>query len=323
MSSFVEFFALTIVRSKLLAYSSIGFQGIQSEMSLNKAIDADLHRMTTGRGHRVCFYSDTSAEGRPLVLLHSINAAPSSMEMQPLFEHYRGSRPVYSLDLPGFGQSERSIEALDAEIFAESIAEFCRTLPGEAPDVVALSLTGEFVARAILDCGLSIASLTLISPTGLGDRLPPGPDKQARVRSFLNFAGIGKGLFSLLRTRPSIRYFFSMNFVGKVPAPLIDYAVATTRENDAHRGPLTFLTMGLFTPNASKLLFDKLDIPLLVLYDRDPNVSFERLEDLIQKPNCTSKRIHPTLGMPHWEQPEATCKAMDQFWDNPPTAVSA
>ena len=80
--------------------------------------------------------------------------------------------------------------------------------------------------------------------------------------------------------------------------------------------------MGLFTPNASKVLFDKLDIPLLVLYDRDPNVSFERLEDLLKKPNCTSKRIHPTLGMPHWEQPDATCNALDRFWESPPTAVS-
>lgn len=291
-------------------------------MSLDKAIDADMHTMTTRRGHRVCFYSDASAEGRPLVLLHSINAAPSSMEMRPLFEQYRSSRPVYALDLPGFGMSQRSIEAFDAPLFAESIAEFCSTLPGDPPDVIALSLTSEFVARAVLEHGLSIASLTLISPTGLGDRLPPGPDKQARVRSVLNFAGVGRGLFTLLRTRPSIRYFFSMNFVGKVPSPLIDYAVATTRENDAHRGPLTFLTMGLFTPNASKVLFDKLDIPLLVLYDRDPNVSFERLEDLLKKPNCTSKRIHPTLGMPHWEQQDATCNALDRFWESPPIAVS-
>ena len=291
-------------------------------MSLDKAIDADLHAMTTRRGHRVFFYSDMSAEGRPLVLLHSINAAPSSMEMRPLFEQYCGSRPVYALDLPGFGMSQRSIEGFDASLFAEAIAEFCSTLPGDAPDVIALSLTGEFVARAVLEHGLSIASLTLISPTGLGDRLPPGPDKQARVRSVLNFAGVGRGLFSLLRTRPSIRYFFSMNFVGKVPSPLIDYAVATTRENDAHRGPLTFLTMGLFTANASEVLFDKLNIPLLVLYDRDPNVSFERLENLLKKPNCTSKRIHPTLGMPHWEQPDATCDALDRFWESPPTAVS-
>jgi pimeloyl-ACP methyl ester carboxylesterase len=291
-------------------------------MSLDKAIDADMHTMTTRRGNRVCFYSDASAEGRPLVLLHSINAAPSSMEMRPLFERYRGSRPVYALDLPGFGMSQRSIEAFDAALFAECIAEFCRTLPGDPPDVIALSLTGEFVARAVLENGLSIASLTLISPTGVGDRLPPGPDKQARVRSVLNFAGVGRGLFSLLRTRPSIRYFFSMNFVGKVPPPLIDYAVATTREKDAHRGPLTFLTMGLFTANASEVLFDKLDAPLLVLYDRDPNVSFERLENLLKKPNCTSKRIHPTLGMPHWEQPDATWNALDSFWDSPPTAVS-
>ena len=177
-------------------------------MSLDKAIDADIQTMTTERGHQMCYYADVSTEGRPLVLLHSINAAPSSMEMRPLFEAYRASRPVYALDLPGFGLSQRSIESIDISLFTEAIAEFCRQLPGAPPDVIALSLTGEFVARAVMEHNLAIASLTLISPTGMSDRLPPGPEKQSRAKRFLSFAGIGKGLFSVLRTRPSIRYFF-------------------------------------------------------------------------------------------------------------------
>jgi hypothetical protein len=33
----------------------------------------------------MAYYSDTSVSGRPLVLLHSVNAAPSALEMKPLF----------------------------------------------------------------------------------------------------------------------------------------------------------------------------------------------------------------------------------------------
>ena len=47
------------------------------------------------------------ASAPPLLLIHSINAAGSAYEIKPLFEHYRRSRTVYALELPGFGHSER------------------------------------------------------------------------------------------------------------------------------------------------------------------------------------------------------------------------
>ena len=39
----------------------------------------------------------------PLLLIHSINAAASAAEVEPLFTHYRQQRPVYAIELPGFG----------------------------------------------------------------------------------------------------------------------------------------------------------------------------------------------------------------------------
>ena len=53
---------------------------------------------------RLAYYEDPEpgpgTSAAPLVLLHSVNAAASSYEMRPLFERYRGRRPVYALDLP-------------------------------------------------------------------------------------------------------------------------------------------------------------------------------------------------------------------------------
>jgi hypothetical protein len=42
-----------------------------------------------------------AGEGPPLLLLHSVNAAASAAEVRPLHEHYRATRTVFSLDLPG------------------------------------------------------------------------------------------------------------------------------------------------------------------------------------------------------------------------------
>ena len=46
--------------------------------------------------------------GAPLLLLHSINASASAAEVRPLHEHYRATRTVFLIDLPGYGFSERS-----------------------------------------------------------------------------------------------------------------------------------------------------------------------------------------------------------------------
>ena len=86
-------------------------------------------------------------------------AAPSAMVMRPRFEHYRDKRPVWVPDLPGFGLSDRPDVAYSSGLYARWLAEWLESLEQPA-DVVALSLTGEFMARAILEQGTKAVSYT-------------------------------------------------------------------------------------------------------------------------------------------------------------------
>lgn len=286
---------------------------------LPPAFDADIGHWTSQRCGRVACYSDTSAPaGRPLLLLHSINAAPSAMEMKPLFEHYRGKRPVYAPDLPGFGKSERGDRDYSAELYADTIRGILAEVIGEPADVVALSTSTEFAARAALASD-HVKSLALISPTGFGAR--PRPSKKTRDRLFAFFSTpiVSSWLYRALTVKPSVRYFLSMGFEGRPPAELINYAHRTTNEAGAQFAPFYFLSMRLFTDDAPGTLYRRVAAPVLVLYDRDPNISFERLPEVLdQCTNWRSVRISPTLGLPHWEQPEQTFNALDDFWSAPP-----
>src|SRR5689334_16051533 len=91
-----------------VAGSWIGYSAffVNHHVSLPPAIDAERKQFLSKESGLLSYYADTSAEGTPLVLIHSINAAASSYEMRPLFNHFRTMRPVYALDLPGFGFSE-------------------------------------------------------------------------------------------------------------------------------------------------------------------------------------------------------------------------
>lgn len=282
---------------------------------LEKAIDSNGASITGAGDYEVYWYYDIEAEGRPLLFVHSINAAPSAIELKPLFQHFRSYRSVYAPDLPGFGRSTRHVGMMTASDFAKNISSIIDQMsPSEPPDVIALSLGCEFVARAVVECGTNVRSLTFISPTGFSRRQPPPLQAQKRLRRLFDFAGFGRGAFKLLRLERSIRYFYGMNFSGSVPSELVAYALKTTRQPAAHEMPLQFLSMSLFTPNAVGLLYEKLDVPVLVLFDEDPNVTFELFEQFEDSPTWQFKRIGPSLGMPQWEHPEKTVAAIESFF---------
>lgn len=284
--------------------------------SLPKAIDSPLSQVDSSRAGRLAYYGDASGTGRPLLLIHSINAAASSREVQPLFEHYRGRRPVYSLDLPGFGQSDRGARPYSAALYAHAIEDLLAHLGDEPADLVALSLSAEFAARAALAAPQRFASLALISPTGFGRRpLPPAALGRLAHR-VLTAPGLGQGLFEMVSSHRSIRYHLNKSFTGTAPDALVDYAYLTSHQPGARHAPLMFLSLQLFTPDAVERLYRRLTgLPVLALADRDPYVTFERIPEVMAAcPNWRQERLAPHMGLPHWERPEETFAALDRFW---------
>lgn len=282
--------------------------------NLPPALDASRHDLMTSGG-RVHYYAAVESAGRPAVLIHSINAAPSALEMKPLFERLRHTRPVYAPDLPGFGHSERLARPYSPELFAQVINEFLAEVAREPADVIAYSLGCEFAARAAIAAPERIRSLVMLSPTGFNQRGLPTGEAAQRAYRWLSLPGLSDALFGLLTTRFSIRYFYNQVFAGKTPQELIDYAYATTHQPGAKQAPLYFLSGQLFTPRAAETLYCQVTQPVLVLYDKDPNIDFHELPDFLSRhPNWRAERIPDTRGMPQWEKPEETAAAIERFW---------
>ncbi len=291
-------------------------------ITLLEAIAAPRAEFTAPDGWRLAYYADRSHPGRPLVLIHSINAAASSLEMCPLFEHYRHSRPVYALDLPGFGHSERRAAGYTPELYAQAIAALLTQVIQTPADLIALSLGCEFAARAARRVPDWLTSLVLISPTGFGAEPLPRANP---LRSLLTAAPLGPWLFRLIASRPSIRYFLGRSFIGPMPERMVEYGWLTAHQPGAEHAPLAFLKGSLFTPDAIDLLYDRLtSLPVLVIADQDPYVGFERLPSfIVRHDNWHRVSLEPHLGLPHWERLSETVNAIDDFWVHPPAGWAA
>ena len=312
MSTGAVIAALAAAIGGWIGYSALR---INHRADLPDAVDAERHTFITANAGMISYYADRSGKGRPLVLIHSINAAASAYEMRPLFLHYRSKRPVYALDLPGFGLSERSKRVYSPRLYTDAIVELLESqVRGGPVDVVALSLGSEFAARAAFERPDLIHSLTLISPSGFSRRSAPRETADRYYKGF-SFPLWSQAFYDLLVAPASIKYFLKRSFQGKVDPGLIDYDYRTGHQPGARFAPLYFISGKLFSPNIRELVYEKLTQPVLVLYDRDSFVQFDTLPDVLAKhSNWQSVRIAPTKGLPHWEKLDETAQALDEFW---------
>lgn len=196
---------------------------------------------------------------RPVLLIHSINASASAHEVKPIFEGLKQERPTYALDLPGFGFSERSDRDYLQPLMAEAIVVAARAISrrhGGCPvDTLAVSLSCEFLAKAALEAPELIRSLALVSPTGFArnaSRKGRAEDDCGRsgVLRFLKWPRVGRGLFRLLSSRPSIRFFLRKTWGSKkIDEEMFETSCAMAEHPHAHRAPFYFLSGYLFSAN--------------------------------------------------------------------------
>lgn len=288
----------------------------------NAIPEAEWELLQSENAGKLNIYHRSHPQGRPLLLIHSVNAAASAYEMGPLFRHYVGLRPVYALDLPGYGFSDRAPRAYTPALFQHAIIDVLHQI-GAPADVVALSLGCEFAAAAALARPELFHSLVCISPSGLNAQNTGRATQQASMRGssdrlyqFLAFPLWARPLFDLIASRRSIRFFLRQSFVDDITPGFVDYAYATSHQPGAEHAPLAFLSGKLFTQDVCGQVYEKLDTPALIIYDEDAYSRFDRLPELLQRnPRWRATRIVPSRGLPHFEKLSETVGALDHFWE--------
>lgn len=263
-----------------------------------------------GFGRVVAFQA---GEGLPLLLVHSVNAAASAAEVRPLHEHYRSRRTVFSIDLPGYGLSDRPDVAYTPRLMTDALhalVALVRSRCGEVPvDALALSLGCEFLARAAVEAPQHFRSLALVSPTGFRGtrawRAPPGSTRALPgLLAALRGPGWGDALFRGL-TRPGVvRFFLEKTWGGKaIDEALWQYDLLTTRQPGAEHAPLHFLSGGLFSADIHSI-YGQLGQPVWMSHGvRGDFTDYRGVSIVRERPNWRIT-VYPTGALPHFERPQ-------------------
>ena len=268
---------------------------------------------------KACF---VAGQGPPLLLVHSVNAAASAAEVRPLYDHCRKLRTVFAIELPGFGQSDRSDRPYTPRLMTDAlhdVAAQIRKRCGSAPlDAMALSLSCEFLARAAMEQPARWGRLALVSPTGFkGQRTWRGAPGSTRAMPGLHRALTvpfwSQALFAAL-TRPAVvRYFLQRTWGGKgIDEALWASSVACAAEPGARHAPLHFLSGGLFSADISNV-YEALTQPVWVSHGvRGDFTDYRGLSLVHERPNWRVT-VYETGALPYFEVPERFMPTFDEF----------
>ena len=261
----------------------------------------------------LALHVDGPASAPPLLLVHSVNAAAGVHEVAPLLAHFAATRRVYALELPGFGESTRPDIPYTPALMTGAVETAARAIAGrhgERPlDALALSLSCEFLARAACAEPGRYRSLALASPTGFAGTDPAsGPPGSTRalpgLHRWLAHRPWSRGLFDLLTSRRSVRYFLRRTFGSRaVDEALVDAAWRAARHPAAHHAPLCFLCGFMFSRDTSRL-YQSLTMPVWMSHG--------------VRGDFTDYRLKTRLGLgPNWRFDVLQTGAIPWFEDLP------
>jgi pimeloyl-ACP methyl ester carboxylesterase len=284
---------------------------------------------------RLTYYSaapEAGSELPPLLLIHSINAAGSAYEIRPLYEHYRQSRTVYALELPGFGHSERGPREYSVRMMTDAILIMVREMQavhGLGPvDALAVSLSSEFLARAVSETPLRFRSVALVSPTGFRAR-----DKTTKWRNgtrampwlhaFFEFPWWSERFFRLLTSQAGIRYFLRKTWGSPdIDQGLAEYDYRTTHQPGAQHAPYYFVSGFLFSEGIIRIYLS-LTLPVWMAHGvRGDFVDYTNKTVVKNRANWTIQ-VFQTGAMPHFEAKDDFVAAYDAFLADAPAAPPA
>jgi len=261
-------------------------------------------------------------QGKPLLLVHTVNAAASAAEVRPLFDWMSPHRTVYAIDLPGYGASERAERLYTPRLMKDAIldlARYIRTQHGDQPiDAMAASLSCEFLARAAAEQPTTFRTLSLVSPSGMtGFKLRQAAEGstygQDWLLSTLKGPGWGRFLFKGL-TRPGvIRYFLNKTWGSRaIDETMYEYAVWTTRQPGAEHAPLSFLSAQMFSADITTV-YDRLHLPVWMSHGvRGDFVDYRGKQRFTSRGNWRFT-VFDSGALPYFEHPQAFGETMLEF----------
>jgi pimeloyl-ACP methyl ester carboxylesterase len=197
------------------------------------------------RGHRVAYTRRGS--GDPVLLIHSIHASAWSYEWRRNVDALARENTVYTIDLLGFGRSDRPAIRYSAALYMALIADFAAQVIETPSVLVATSLSAAYAIVLAARDPHRFRAVVAVGPTGIS-RLSTNSHVAGDVpRIAIGTPVVGTAIFNTLVARRSIELALRLTYHDDrfVTPELVDVYFATAHQPGAKNAPSAFIAQQL------------------------------------------------------------------------------
>jgi pimeloyl-ACP methyl ester carboxylesterase len=258
------------------------------------------------RGFDVAYTEAGDPSNPDMVLLHGINAAGSSHEFRYVVDALAEEYHVLAPDLPGFGHSDRPPLLYSGSLYVAFVGDVAHELTDE-PTVVASSLSAAYVAAAE---DVDATEFVLVCPT-----TTTVPGRRTWLRSLLRSPVVGEGLYNLLTSKPSVRYFLAdhgFSDAASIPDEWVEYDWRTAHQAGARFAPASFISGFLDVDVDLGERLAEIGVPTTVVWGREAELPpLEAGRDLAERADARLVVLDNADLLPHAEHPDAFVDLLD------------
>lgn len=255
--------------------------------------------------------------GAPVVLVHSMHLGASRREWRSQIEKLAKRYCVYTVDLPGYGQSEKPTKPWTAYQYAKALHHFLHDVIGQP---VVLSAANGSADIALIVSKMhpeDLKKLVLVSPEGIGHGFATPQDTAQLKKLLMPFYGTQQFLEGT--SKQSMQRLAEALFYQKerMPADFVKNLRQNARFGAGAQASYAAYATRFFAADTKKA-FAALEIPFLLIWGEhnmyNSAVYLEHAEKLQEKGQFLL--FEDTASLPHLENSKAFGEILLDFLEN-------
>ena len=268
-------FRRTLLSSTLVVGGAVGAMAlynmyIEGQVSKADTVLKGEERRYTWKYGDIFYQVKGASDAKPLLLIHGFGPGASSYQWRKNVDALSEQFRVFTLDLLGFGLSDRPAIDYAPETFSDLINDFLREAIGKPAVVVAHGMTCAYVIADAYRRPQLFERLVLVSPPmDILEENFQSPMSDA-VKFLIRTPLLGQFIYNTLTSRRAIRTYYDVEGFqnpGLITDELVEYIYCNAHQSN-NRYPAASILSDSLAMNVSEPLA-RLQVPVIAVWGRE------------------------------------------------------